>query len=648
MDRRDFLNGIALAIGAAGTAARPGLSFASGDSVYPPSKTGMRGSHAGSFEVAHSMALEGAQYGRAETLVDETYDLVVVGGGLSGLATARYYQQAMGEDEKILILDNHDDFGGHAKRNEFNVDGKHLVGYGGSQSIDTPSSYSETAAALLKDIGIETERFYEYFDRDFRGKHGLNSKIFFDKKHYGIDKLMGRPPGLFGAAGLFFGFVSGDSAKIEDLPLSDEAIDSLKKLLRKDHDYLKGMSEDEKWDYLESVSYTAFLRDKAGAHEEVIALLNKTLAPLEAMAWNGVPASEAAEYLFPGTVGLGLVGSRSVSFLNWTGKFLPRSLWRSLADLLFSAADEEPYIFHFPDGNAGVARLLVRKLMPHVADGGTMEDMVLAKVNYAELDRIDQNVRLRLEATVVDVRHTANMSGVDVSYAKRGKLERVAADKVVMACYHKIIPHIVKQLPEKQKQAMDQAARAPLAYINVVVRNWQAFKEAGVSHIFAPQADFSSFSLDFPVSMGGVNFPEDPSEPMIVHLSYAPSAHIEGDDMSARELYLQGQRKLNAMSFNEFETKIKKQMNAMLGGHGFDAERDIAAITVNRWPHGYAYYPYALHGDPSPYDPASPNVIARKRFGRIAIANSDAEYSAYVDSAFDAAHRAVQDLMTEA
>ena len=138
--RRDFLNGVALGAAAA-TAAAPFSALAMSSieatsaSYYPPLLNGMRGSHEGSFEVAHALAWRGEKPSQYKAL-DEHYDLVVVGAGISGLAAAYLYRKQKGPDAKILILDNHDDFGGHAKRNEFQVDGKMLLAFGGSVNLE--------------------------------------------------------------------------------------------------------------------------------------------------------------------------------------------------------------------------------------------------------------------------------------------------------------------------------------------------------------------------------------------------------------------------------------------------------------------------------------------------------------------------------
>ena len=186
--RRDFLNGVGVAVGASlapsiGTTAHPGAQDMPG--YYPPALQGMRGSHPGSFEVAH-MARDGSSWDGEDT--GETFDLVVVGAGISGLAAAWYYRQMAGNDAKILILDNHDDFGGHAKRNEWVIDGDTVIGYGGTMFIEAPADYPAKAKQLLKDLGIRAEEYDRYEHGSLYSSHGLKSALFLDKETFGEDQ----------------------------------------------------------------------------------------------------------------------------------------------------------------------------------------------------------------------------------------------------------------------------------------------------------------------------------------------------------------------------------------------------------------------------------------------------------------------------
>lgn len=194
MKRCDFLQGTAITLALGSGVAPMDILARTGQSpaIYPPALTGLRGSHPGSFEVAHDLAWNGRTWPRPKTQTDKTYDLIVVGVGISGLAAAYFYRQRIGDDTRILILDNHDDFGGHARRNEFTLGGKTLLCYGGSQSIDRPGAYSIIARDLLTNLGIETERFYEYYDFDFQDREQLTEGILFRQQDFGRDLLTGR------------------------------------------------------------------------------------------------------------------------------------------------------------------------------------------------------------------------------------------------------------------------------------------------------------------------------------------------------------------------------------------------------------------------------------------------------------------------
>jgi spermidine dehydrogenase len=298
----------------------------------------------------------------------------------------------------------------------------------------------------------------------------------------------------------------------------------------------------------------------------------------------------------------------------------------------------EPYIYHFPDGNASLARLLVRALVPAAAPGSTMEDIVLAPFDYGALDHATSNVRIRLDSTCVDVRNVPGK--VLVAYMRAGAMHRVEASHAVLACFQMVIPHLMPELVAEQRAALAQNVKTPIVYTNVVVRHWRPWAALKLSSIVAPMSFHSGVSLDFPVSLGGYRHPRDPSEPMTLHLVHV--AGVPNQGLTAREQFHAGQRALMQMTFADFEVRIRDDLDRMLGAGGFSSARDIAAITVNRWPHGYGYVENSLF-DGDDYG----KVIERARttVGRVAIANSDAGGDAYAHLAIDQAARAVRELV---
>jgi spermidine dehydrogenase len=616
--RRDFLNGVAIAVASVSVGALQQASASEGSRAgdtdptvgdpYPPARGGLRGSHVGSFEAAHRLR-DGGKFDLSGTEVSEQHDLVVVGGGISGLAAAYFYAERR-PGARILILDTNDDFGGHAKRNEFTIDGKTLIGYGGTQSIDSPKrQYSAVAKRLLADLGIALAKFTRDFDQGFYERWGLNHATFFKSETFGVDRLVRRPYGSWNDWS-DDAKEAGHDAYVEQMPLSARARLQLLEMARSDRDVLAGKTIAQRREILEHVSYRDFLRTYWHADDDVLKYLQTRTHDLWAIGIDAVPASETLD--LPGLEAQkkALTGNRA----------------------------EEPYIYHFPDGNATIARLLVRRLMPGSAPGTTMEDIVPARFDYARLDGADSTVRLRLSTTAVDVRNVAGR--VEVAYVRDGKPARVAARHCVLACYHAMIPYIAPEAGEAQRAALHSNVRAPLVYVNVVVRNWEPWRKLGVAYIDNPGGTFAAY-LDFPVSIGDYHFSQDPSQPICLHLFHTPTLPNQGLNM--REQYRAGRARLYTMSFADFEREIRDELGRMLGPAGFEFDRDVTAITVNRWPHGYAYTPTPLFDDPR--QQAKTAALARQRLGNITIANSDSGWDAYTNVAIDEAHRAVGELL---
>lgn len=609
--RRDFFNGVALTVAAGLT---PAGQLVAQQLPYPPSLTGLRGQHPGSYDAIHALAREGRRFDFSRLPVSERYDLVVVGGGLSGLSAAWFYRQK-NPDARILIVDNHDDFGGHAKRNEFTIGERHIIGYGGSQSFQSPNSlYGRAARGLLRDLGVDIKWFETAFDRSLYPSLGLSRGLFFAKEAFGRDALVAGDAPRFNADAATR---KRNNARplpdfVADFPISAEGKAQYLALFSAGRDPLEGRSLDQKRETLESTSYRDYLIKICGCGEEVANIFQGRTLGFFGLGADAVPAEEVRDLGYPGFAGLGLGGA--------------------------SASWSEPYIYHFPDGNASLARLLVRSLIPAVAPGSTMDDIVQAPFDYSKLDADRQPVRLRLNATCLEVRNARGQAYV--GYSRGGELHRVAAKHVVLACYHMVIPHIMPELEEEQREALAKNVKAPIVYTNVVVRNWRAFVNLKVSGISAPTSFHHQVSLDFPVSMGGYDHTRDPDRPICLHLVHVPGAPNQGLD--ARTQFRVGQGKLYAMTFADFEARIRDDLDRMLGPGGFSSGRDIAAITVNRWPHGYSYFANTLY-DPDDYD-ETVLPLARRTDGRVAIANSDSGGDAWVHFAIEQAARAVDEL----
>ena len=292
---------------------------------------------------------------------------------------------------------------------------------------------------------------------------------------------------------------------------------------------------------------------------------------------------------------------------------------------------EYPFIQHFPDGNATIARSLVKKMIPNVGPGENAEEIVLSKFNYAELDKSSNNVRVRLNSTVVNVRHSGDpktSSEVFVNYINDNKSYQVKAKGVVMACYNMIIPHIVPDLPEDQYAALRALSKVPLQYTTVGVTNWRAMKEIGIGMAMCPGNIHQVVGMDYPVSIGGYEYTKSPNDPCILHMRSAPVGETAGAPRF--DQFREARYTMLDLTFDDYEEEIREHLGGMLPQPLFDFDKDVKSISINRWGHGYAS--------------GNPGVVGRQPFGRITIANSDAVGSSLLQNAVEQAWRAVQEL----
>jgi spermidine dehydrogenase len=630
--RRDFVNGVAVT--AAASIMTP-LLFAANhqeksSDYYPSARSGMRGSHPGSFEAAHGLR-DGTFWdsaGKPEE-TGENYDLIVVGGGISGLAAAHFYRKANGNKARILILDNHDDFGGHAKRNEFRANNAFRLGFGGTFSIESPAPYSAVAKNVIEELGIDVPSYPKYFKRDLYSSLNLRPRIFFDKQTFGTDKLVVNFSPRYGGESEDSNPETPKLLKqfLADAPIVEQAKRDLQSLFEDPKDYYPGLSSDEKKAKLARISYAKYLTEVAGVHEDIVKVYQSLPHGLFGVGIDAVPAQDAWGFDFPGFRGLKLDPA--------PGKGMNRDA--------IPNQEAEKYFFHFPDGNASIARLLVRQLIPQAMPGHSSSDIVLAKANYAKLDDSNSPVRIRLNSTAVRVKHmgdAASANEVEVTYAREGKVYTARAKNAILACWHVVIPYICAELPEKQKDALASAQKVPLLYTNVLLKNWTSFQKLGTNSVYAPSMYHSGLNLDLPVSVGGYTCAQKPEEPIVVHMMKA-ACHA---GLPARQQHTFGRMELYTTTFETMERNIRDQLARTLGAGGFDPARDIAAITVNRWPHGYAYEYNSLFDSFWLEGGETPCEVARQPHGRIAIANSDAGAYAYTDEAINQAYRAVTEI----
>src|SRR5437016_8405368 len=445
--RRDFINGAAVMVGGTllGGATLSGSSAEtephSQADYNPPKLIGLRGSHAGSFETAHSLR-DGTFWNTAAPPIDtkEVYDLVVVGAGISGLSAAHFFQERVGKSARILILENHDDFGGHAKRNEFHLGGKLQLCNGGTFLIDSPTPYSSQADGLLKKLGIDPPRLDETTtDHKLYRSLGLKSAVFFNKEKFGSDKLLvGEPDGRRGS--------KSEKTRswddfLADAPLSEAVRRDIVRIEESKVDYMPGLSSAEKKARLAKISYRDFLLDVVKADPGVAAFYQTRTH---------------------GEWGVGI--------------------------------DAEPALDCWALGLPGFQGM-------HLDRGAAVEDVVTARVEYGRLDHSSSPIRLRLNSTVVAARNIgspASAGEVEVTYAQGKQVSKVRAKGCELACWNVMIPYLCPELPEKQKQALHYLVKVPLVYCSVGIRNWIAFQKLGIQSVSAPGAYLESISLNAP------------------------------------------------------------------------------------------------------------------------------------------------------
>lgn len=625
--RRDFLNGVAVSIGTASlglmgcrensppktptTTTQNTPTPTPKPKNYPPAKDGLRGNHDGSFEVAHELSWQKKQFDLATAKDMGEYDLVVVGAGISGLTSAYLFKDAH-PNARILILDNHDDFGGHAKRNEMHFSGGMRLTYGGSESFDSPkANFNADITALMEKLDIDYKKFDRFFDQNFNERHGLRSGIFFNKATFGESRVV------------LHTLEKSDTLKsaIDSFPLADEDKTALFEMIDAPKDYLGDMPKSKREAFLSGISYDTFLKEHVKASPAIIRLLEEVCLEYWGFGIDHLSAYDAIGEGYPATAALGVE---------------------------LEEYHSEPYIYHFPDGNASVARLLVRGLIPAVSTSqaydtmSSMEAVVMDVFDYEQLDKADSPVQIRLNATCVHAKNSGEM--VELGYVKGGELFKVTARHAIMAGNHRLMPYLVPEMDEHKKTAFAQNVKVPLIYTKLLLKDWQAFKKLGTHSLYAPKSPYVLVMLDYPVSMGGYQFPDSPDEPMVVHMVRVPVPYGTGKDL--RTACQVGRTEVFAKRFSDFEKDAIDQLSEIFSLADDNLKDKVLAVTVNRWSHGYSYEENILYDDED--TAANTQALAQTAIGNIHFANSDASWEPYMHGAINQGVRAIKEILNNA
>jgi spermidine dehydrogenase len=524
-----------------------------------------------------------SRIGSAEE-VDEPYDLIIVGGGFAGLIAAYEFHKSR-PNGRCLALDNQPIFGGEAKQNQIQVDGVMLTGPQGSNGavVPRPDNTYAHVVGLWDEIGLP--RSYDWVEPT-----GAATGLKFARDHY--DPMYWREEEA--SIGYFFDtpfarrqawVVDPWSDDLSRAPIPPEV---RRDWLKWKHAPVLAHGDEASTNrWLDSMSYGDLIVRELGLSKEVFRLSD----PLVATADYGVSSDAVSAY---GAKLLGLPGTDT--------------------NAISSGA------FSFPGGNAAILRHIVKALLPDAITGSrSFSDVLYAPIDFGALDR-PQHTRIRLGATVVAVRHDGepeNSKHVDVTYAVDGELRRVRGQAAIVAAGGWITRHIVRDMPPSYVSAYAQFHHGPILVANVAVRNWKAFAKLGISaaHWFDGFGFF--VNLRQPMRVDGVPVPLDPSKPAMLTLYVGfPQSGVPIDRQTSTARAL-----LFATTYAQFELQIRKQLQLMLGGAGFDARRDIAGIVLNRWGHAYiapqpGFY-FGTDGEPAPLE------VIRRRYGRIAFGHSE-------------------------
>ncbi|MBA65716.1 MAG: hypothetical protein CMG55_07950 [Candidatus Marinimicrobia bacterium] len=542
----------------------------------------------------------------------ESYDMVIIGGGFSGIGAAYEFNKAYGDTKKCLILENHPVFGGEAKQNEFEVDGYRIFAPQGSNDFGLPI---EGDGSLISEIYSKTGLPFEFevvkkdpsksnIDTPLDNYYG----VFWEEERYDTGYFMGKDatrPWI----------INPREDRLARMPWPNEFKAELNRAFDDKETYYKGDNIDA---WLDSMTYKELLEKEMGF------------------------SSKVTEYFDPiVAISMGAVGCDVLSAYSARQLEMPGTEARYYYDS--SKDDYDVGVYSFPGGNTGIYRHIIKHLMPEAITGDKeFESILYNDIDFEAIDRPENSINIRLNSTAISVQHDGEAETseyVNVAYYQNGKIENVKAKSVIMGIGGWVAQKIIPDLPEPIMKAYDEFYHGPILTVNVAVRNWRFLDKLGISsgRIFEGFGNF--FSIRRPMITGKDTQPYDPEKPIALTF-YVP---FTKPGYSIKEQGALGRLELLNKSYAEYEQEIVEQMTAMFAVAGFDAERDIAGIILNRWGHAYISPQPGFHFGKDGNE--APREIVRKGFGRIQFGHS--ELSGYMSHtrALDEGSRAAIDAM---
>jgi spermidine dehydrogenase len=520
----------------------------------------------------------------------EEYDMVIIGGGFSGIGAAYQFHKKYGNTKKCLIIENHPVFGGEAKQNEFEVDGYKLYGPQGSNDFGPPNKDDKGLIAdIYRDTGLPFE--YEFVEQDSQKtkvKAPLENYygVFWDEERFDTGYFLGKDTKTPWV-------VNPRADKLARLPWPDDIKAELNRAFEDLEDKYDG-DDFDRW--LDSMSYKDLLEKVYGYSPKV------------------------AEYFDPIiAISMGGVGCDAYSAYSAKRLEMPCTRARYVYD---SNIDEvQMGAFSFPGGNAGSFRHIVKYLLPEgITGGNTFEDILFNPINFKALDRPSNPISIRLDSTAIDISHAGpadTAKHVNVTYQQNGVVKRIKAKTVVSAIGGWVGRNIIKDLPPVIAEAYKEFHHSPILVVNIAVRHWRFLDELGISSARWFEGFGNFFSIRRPMATGKKNQPFEPSKPAVMTF-YVPFNN-PGLPIEAQGPI--GRAELLSKSYSDYEKEIVEQMTHMFADHGFNAKRDIAGIVLNRWGHAYISPQPGFHFGKD--GKGSPKEIVKNGYGRIQFGHSE-------------------------